>query len=77
LNKSGPASGCSACRNQSRQTALVLQHHFALSHTEIAETLGIPVGTVKSRLRYATAAMRAPLDADDRLDLALAEGRSA
>jgi RNA polymerase sigma-70 factor (ECF subfamily) len=60
-----------------QRTALVLQHHFSLSHTEIAETLGIPVGTVKSRLRYATAAMRALLDADDRLDLAAAQGRSA
>jgi len=49
-----------------QRTALVLQHHFSLSHTEIAETLGIPVGTVKSRVRYGVAAMRAALDADDR-----------
>jgi RNA polymerase sigma-70 factor (ECF subfamily) len=53
-----------------QRTVLVLQHHFALSHTEIAETLGIPVGTVKSRVRYGAAAMRASLGADDRGTLA-------
>ena len=49
-----------------QRTALILQHQLRLTHTEIAETLGIPVGTVKSRLRYGTAAMRASLEADDR-----------
>jgi len=49
-----------------QRTVLVLQHYESLSHTEIAETLGIPVGTVKSRVRYGVAAMRAALDADDR-----------
>ena len=54
-----------------QRTVLVLQHHYDQSHTEIAETLGIPVGTVKSRIRYGTAALRASLDADDRTDAAL------
>ena len=45
----------------------MLQHYLDLSHVEIAETLGIPLGTVKSRLRYGVAAMRAELDADDRV----------
>jgi RNA polymerase sigma-70 factor (ECF subfamily) len=54
-----------------QRTVLVLQHHFDQSHTEIAETLGIPVGTVKSRIRYGSAALRASLDADDRTDAAL------
>src|SRR5262245_25185151 len=49
-----------------QRTTLVLQHHFGMSHVEIAEALGVPVGTVKSRIRYGTAAMRAALDADDR-----------
>jgi RNA polymerase sigma-70 factor (ECF subfamily) len=49
-----------------QRTVLVLQHYELLSHTEIAETLGIPIGTVKSRVRYGIAAMRAALDADDR-----------
>jgi DNA-directed RNA polymerase specialized sigma24 family protein len=55
---------------------LVLQHQFGMSHVEIAETLGVPVGTVKSRIRYGTTAMRAALEADDRV-AAQAEGRTA
>ena len=49
-----------------QRTVLALQHHFSLSHVEIAATLDVPIGTVKSRIRYAVAAMRAALDADDR-----------
>jgi DNA-directed RNA polymerase specialized sigma24 family protein len=48
-----------------------------MSHVDIAETLGIPVGTVKSRIRYGTAAMRAALEADDRVGSQPAEGRIA
>jgi RNA polymerase sigma-70 factor (ECF subfamily) len=59
-----------------QRTVLVLQHYLDLSHVEIAETLGIPLGTVKSRLRYGVASMRAGLDADDRSP-GLAEERSA
>ena len=53
-----------------QRVVLALQHYYDLSHVEIAETLGIPLGTVKSRLRYGIAAMRAQLDADDRLSFA-------
>jgi RNA polymerase sigma-70 factor, ECF subfamily len=60
-----------------QRTTLVLQHQFGMSHLDIAETLGIPVGTVKSRIRYGTAAMRAALEADDRVGLQPAEGRIA
>lgn len=60
-----------------QRTVLVLQHHFDLSHTEIAETLGIPLGTVKARIRYGSAALRAELDADDRPSLVASGGRSA
>jgi RNA polymerase sigma-70 factor (ECF subfamily) len=60
-----------------QRTVLVLQHHFDLSHTEIADTLGIPVGTVKSRIRYGSAALRASLDADDRTSQAASGGTSA
>jgi RNA polymerase sigma-70 factor (ECF subfamily) len=49
-----------------QRSVLVLQHYLELSHTEIAETLGLPLGTVKSRVRYGIAAMRAALEADDR-----------
>lgn len=58
-----------------QRAVLVLQHYSQLSHTEIADTLGIPIGTVKSRVRYGIAAMRARLEADDRLDSSSA-GRS-
>ena len=50
-----------------QQRAILVLHHYAgYTSSEIAETLGIPVGTVRSRLHYAHRAMRAALDADDR-----------
>jgi RNA polymerase sigma-70 factor (ECF subfamily) len=42
---------------------LVLAFAHGLSHQELAETLGIPVGTVKSRLNAAKRAVRASLEA--------------
>lgn len=60
-----------------QRTTLVLQHQFGMTHGDIAETLGIPIGTVKSRIRYGTAAMRASLEADDRVGAASAGGRTA
>jgi RNA polymerase sigma-70 factor (ECF subfamily) len=49
-----------------QQTVVVLHFYVGLPIPEIAETLGIPAGTVKSRLHYATAALRAALEADSR-----------
>jgi RNA polymerase sigma-70 factor (ECF subfamily) len=47
--------------------AIVVFHHYlGYPLTEIAETLGIPVGTVRSRLHYATRQLRAALEADAR-----------
>ena len=40
------------------RAVFVLHHHVGLSMGEVAETLGIPGGTARSRLHYATAAMR-------------------
>jgi len=60
-----------------QRTVLVLQHYFSLTHVEIAETVGVPLGTVKSRVRYGVAAMRAALEADDRSAGSNAERRSA
>jgi len=49
------------------QRAILAMHHYlGLSATEIAETLGIPHGTAKSRIHYAHRAMRAALDAVER-----------
>ena len=44
----------------------VLHHYVGLTLPEIADELGIPLGTVKSRLHHATQALRAALDANSR-----------
>jgi RNA polymerase sigma-70 factor, ECF subfamily len=49
-----------------QRSVLVFHHVLGLPVPEIARRLGIPLGTAKSRLRHATAALRASLDADDR-----------
>jgi RNA polymerase sigma-70 factor (ECF subfamily) len=49
-----------------QRSVLVFHHVIGLQVPEIAERLGIPLGTAKSRLRHGTAALRASLDADDR-----------
>ena len=45
---------------------VVLYHQQGLSLAEISEMLGVPVGTAKSRLHYATSALRASVEADAR-----------
>jgi RNA polymerase sigma-70 factor, ECF subfamily len=49
-----------------QRAILVLQHFAGQSLAEIADILGIPVGTAGSRLHYATRALRAALEADNR-----------
>ena len=49
-----------------QRAILVLQHYNGLSLAEIADVLGIPIGTTDSRLHHASRALRAALDADDR-----------
>ena len=49
-----------------QRAVVVLHFYIGLAVPEIAESLGIPSGTVKSRLHYATAALRAALEADSR-----------
>lgn len=44
-----------------QRAVFVLHHHVGLPLVEIAETLGIPAGTARSRLHYATRALRAAL----------------
>ena len=48
------------------RTVIVLHHYLGLTVDEAATTIGIPVGTAKSRLHYATESMRAALEADAR-----------
>jgi len=45
---------------------LVLHHRLGLGLEEAADTLGIPVGTAKSRLHRATSAFRAAWEAENR-----------
>lgn len=48
------------------RAVVVLRHYLDLSEPEVAEALGVPEGTVRSRLFYAMRALRAALDADAR-----------
>ena len=58
------------------QRAILVLHHFmGYQPSEIAETLGIPPGTARSRLHHAHRAMRAALEADART--VVKEGRPA
>jgi RNA polymerase sigma-70 factor (ECF subfamily) len=58
-----------------QRAILVLTHFLGLTPTEIADRLGIPVGTARSRLHYAHRAMRAAIEADER-PVAVAGGSS-
>jgi RNA polymerase sigma-70 factor (ECF subfamily) len=49
-----------------QRAILVFTYYQGLTPTEIAERLGIPVGTANSRLHYAHRAMRAAIEADER-----------
>jgi RNA polymerase sigma-70 factor (ECF subfamily) len=50
-----------------QRAVLVLQHYAGLSLAEIADVIGIPIGTAGSRLHYAARALRAAIDADSRI----------
>jgi RNA polymerase sigma-70 factor (ECF subfamily) len=50
-----------------QRAILVLHHYVGLAPSEIAEVMGIPAGTARSRLHYAHRAMRAALEADERV----------
>ena len=57
------------------QRAVVVLHFYSgFSATEIARMLGIPEGTARSRLHYATEAMRAALQADARQPVVVKNG---
>lgn len=48
-----------------QRAVLVLHHYLQLTHPEIAETLDIPIGTAKSRIRRGLDNLRASLAVDD------------
>jgi RNA polymerase sigma-70 factor (ECF subfamily) len=60
-----------------QRAVVVLHFYLGLTGVEIAETLGIPVGTAKSRLHYATETLRAALEADARGPVTATNGRPA
>jgi len=52
------------------RTAIVLRYYLGLSHPEIAEAIGTPIGTVKSRLSRAMTQLEAALTHDPRAGVA-------
>ena len=50
------------------RAVFVLHHHAGLPLAEIAEIVGVPVGTVKSRLHHAIRTLRAAIVADDQVE---------
>lgn len=49
-----------------QRAVFILHHYLGWSLAEIAENLDLPLGTVKSRIYYATQTLRAALEADAR-----------
>ncbi len=58
-----------------QRVVFVYHHYVGLPLVEIAETLGIPAGTARSRLHYATRTLRAAIEAD--AEPVVKEGRLA
>jgi RNA polymerase sigma-70 factor (ECF subfamily) len=51
------------------RAVLVLHHYLGFSAAEIADVMGVPAGTVGSRIHYALASLRAAIEADARTSL--------
>ena len=47
-----------------QRAVFVLHHYVGLPLVEVAETLGVPPGTARSRLHYATRTLRAAMVAE-------------
>jgi RNA polymerase sigma-70 factor, ECF subfamily len=60
-----------------QRAVFVLHHYLGMRHAEIAEALDVPVGTVKSRIHYASATLRAAIEADARTPTASTGERPA
>ena len=50
-----------------QRAVFVFHHYLGLTLIEVAAELGVPLGTVKSRLHYATNTLRAAIEADLRV----------
>ena len=57
-----------------QRVAVVLHFYLGLSVPEVADALGVPVGTAKSRIHYAVETLRAALEADERATVASSGG---
>ena len=60
-----------------QRAVFVFHHYLGLTLLEVADELGVPLGTVKSRLHYATNTLRAALEADLRLPTDTSQEHSA
>jgi|RhiMethySRZTD1v2_1073278.scaffolds.fasta_scaffold360925_2 RNA polymerase sigma factor (sigma-70 family) len=60
-----------------QRAAIVLHHYFDLAVPEVADILGVPVGTAKSRIHYAMEVLRSAIEADDRDSLVAMNGPHA
>lgn len=60
-----------------QRAAFVLHHYLGWSVGEIAESLGVPTETIKSRIRYARSTLRAALEADARTTSTASRERTA
>lgn len=67
LTRRDEVGRCLARLTPAERAVLVLRFFLELSVPEIAAALGVPLGTAKSRLHHALAAMRAAIDADGRV----------
>ncbi|HEX5148028.1 MAG TPA: sigma factor-like helix-turn-helix DNA-binding protein, partial [Candidatus Limnocylindrales bacterium] len=50
------------------RAVFVLHHHAGVPLAEVADIVGVPVGTVKSRLHHATRSLRAAIVADSQIE---------
>jgi RNA polymerase sigma-70 factor, ECF subfamily len=57
-----------------QRAALALRFYLGMTVPEVADALGVPVGTAKSKIHYAVEAMRAALEADERPSAVTAPG---
>ena len=54
---------------EAQKTIVLMAFYEGLTHAEIAEKIGLPLGTVKSRLRLAFGRLRGELGAGFRAEL--------